>query len=146
MNEAVDAQSAAAARSVRESYRAQLRLVRSRVEAHWREEAAAVTGNGDPQQRFAELTRDGADGAILFSDDDTVAFPQPVRGGQIAALEDPLQLSLEVLSTGQPPREPGTFHPTAVRDVCAFTSNDRRTLTLYRTKKIKECVIDLLTQ
>src|SRR5688572_17641071 len=144
MNEAVTGQSAAAERSVRESYRAQLRLVRSRVEAHWREEAAALTGNGNPQQRFAELTRDGADGAILFNDDDTVAFPQPVRGGQIAALEDPLQLSLEVLSTGQPPREPGTFQPTAVRDVWAFTSNDRRTVTLYRTETMEEMLHDLL--
>src|SRR5687767_13573223 len=73
MNEAVTAQSAAAERNVRESYRAQLRLVRSRVAAHWREEAAALNGGGDPRQRFADLVRDGADGAVLFDDDGRLA-------------------------------------------------------------------------
>src|SRR5688572_26843520 len=80
MNEAVTAQSAAAERSVRESYRAQLRLVRSRVEAHWREEATALNGDGDPQQRFADLVGDGADGAVFFGEDGRVAFPQPSPG------------------------------------------------------------------
>ena len=144
MNEAVTAQSAAAERSVRESYRAQLRLVRSRVEAHWREEAAALNGDGDPQQRFADLVRDGADGAVLFHEDGRIAFPQPSAGSGPIAGEGPLRLSIEVISAGQPPRAPGTFQPTAVRDVWAFTSNDRRTVALYRIETMEEMLHDLL--
>jgi signal transduction histidine kinase len=144
MNEAVTAQSAAAERSVRESYRAQLRLVRSRVEAHWREEAAALNGGGDPQQRFADLVRDGADGAILFGEDGRVAFPQASPGRALGGVDDPLALSLAVVGAGQPPREPGTFQPTAVRDVWAFTSNDRRTVALYRIETMEQMLHDLL--
>jgi signal transduction histidine kinase len=141
MNEAVTAQSAAAERSVRESYRAQLRLVRSRVEAHWREAAAALDGSGDPQQRFAGLVADGADGAILFGPDGTIAYPRGIADDQ---LDDPLRLSLEVVNAGQPPRKPGTFQPTAVRDVWAFTSNDARTVALYRIDTMDVMLHDLL--
>jgi signal transduction histidine kinase len=144
MNEAVTAQSAAAERSVRESYRAQLRLVRSRVEAHWREEAAALNGDGDPQRRFADLVRDGADGAVLFSEDGRLAFPQPSRDAELTGGDGPLKLSIEVISAGPPPREPGTFLPTAIRDVWAFASNDRRTVALYRIETLEEMLHDLL--
>src|SRR5688572_4350032 len=144
MNEAVTQQSAAAQRSVRESYRAQLRLVRSRVEAHWREEATALNGNGDPQQRFADLVRDGADGAVLFREDGGLAFPLPSRSGQHNDLDGALRLSVEVIGAGPPPREPGTFQPTAIRDVWAFTSNDRRTVVLYRIETMEQMLHDLL--
>src|SRR5688572_9581453 len=144
MNEAVTAQSAAAERSVRESYRAQLRLVRSRVEAHWREEATALNGDGDPQQRFADLVGDGADGAVFFGEDGRVAFPQPSPGNGRADVDGPLGLSLEVVGAGPPPREPGTFQPTAIRDVWAFTSNDRRTVALYRIETMEQMLHDLL--
>ena len=144
MNEAVTAQSAAAERSVRESYRAQLRLVRSRVEAHWREAAAALDGGGDPQQRFAALIADGADGAILFTQEGTVAYPRATRGRPGGPLDDPLRLSLEVVEAGQPPRAPGTFQPTAIRDVWAFTSNDARTVALYRIDTMEQMLHDLL--
>src|SRR5688500_20244511 len=115
MNEAVTAQSAAAERSVRESYRAQLRLVRSRVEAHWREEATALNGDGDPQQRFADLVGDGADGAVLFGEEGGEAFrrPPPAKGaGEVAG---PPGRSLGAAGPGRPPRGPGTFARRAIR-------------------------------
>ena len=67
MNEAVTTQAEAARRSVTEAHRGQLRLVRSRVDAHWRAHAAALSTEGNPSQRFAQaivlLTDErGADG------------------------------------------------------------------------------------
>ena len=55
MNEAVQVQSEASRRTTLESYRAQLRLVRSRVEAHWDAHAARLNGSGDPARRFEDL-------------------------------------------------------------------------------------------
>jgi signal transduction histidine kinase len=90
MNEAVQVQSEATRRSVLEGYRAQLRLVRSRVEARWDAHAAQINGTGNPAIRFAQLMDAGtSDGAVLFDEYGRIAFPE--RG----ARHSPLALALE---------------------------------------------------
>jgi signal transduction histidine kinase len=76
MNEAIATQSAIAQRSVLEAHRGQLRLVRSRVDAHWRAHATALSADGPPAERFAQIVREQtADGAVLLNADGSVAFP-----------------------------------------------------------------------
>jgi len=76
MNEAVTTQTAAARQSVLEAYRGQLRLVRSRVDEHWRAHAARLDGDDEPPQHFAQLIHDGlADGAVLLAPDGRVSYP-----------------------------------------------------------------------
>jgi two-component system, OmpR family, phosphate regulon sensor histidine kinase PhoR len=76
MNEALEVQSDAVRRSMLEGYRAQLRLVRSRVEAHWQAHAAQINGSGDARRRFFQLIdRDMGDGAILLDEYGRIAFP-----------------------------------------------------------------------
>jgi signal transduction histidine kinase len=93
MNEAVTTQSAAARRSVTEAYRGQLRLVRSRVDAHWIAHAASLQGSGNPEQRFARLIQDEiADGVVLLNPDGSVAYPDQAarRTRDVAAIEQQL--------------------------------------------------------
>ena len=76
MNEALEVQSDAVRRSMLEGYRAQLRLVRSRVEAHWQAHAAQINGSGDARRRFFQLIDgDMGDGAILLDEYGRIAFP-----------------------------------------------------------------------
>ena len=80
MNETITTQAQAARRSVQEGYRGQLRLVRSRVETHWRAHAASLRADGDPQQQFARLVREQVvDGVVLLAADGSVAFPNEAR-------------------------------------------------------------------
>jgi signal transduction histidine kinase len=76
MNEAIATQTAAAQRSLLESYRGQLRLVRPRIDAHWRALAGALGRTGTPEQRFAGLILDGvADGAVVLGADGHPSYP-----------------------------------------------------------------------
>lgn len=150
MNEAVQVQSEASRRSTVEGYRAQLRLVRSRVEALWDAHAARLNGRGDPVQRFAGLMLAvEGDGAILFDEYGRIAFPVT---GQLRQLESDvrqqvqpaLDLSSEVAARGGLALEPGVFQQTALRDVWAFPSADGMTVLLYRTDTIQSMMHDML--
>ena len=93
MNEAVQVQSEAARRSMLEGYRAQLRLVRSRVEARWETHAAQINGSGEVTRRFVQLMEAGtSDGAILLDEYGAIAFPdrKPRATPQTRALEGQL--------------------------------------------------------
>jgi signal transduction histidine kinase len=80
MNEAVTAQSAAARQSVLDAHRGQLRLVRSRLDVHWRTFAARLQRTGDPDQNFSRLILDqAADGIVLLDPDGSVLYPRPLR-------------------------------------------------------------------
>jgi signal transduction histidine kinase len=150
MNEAVQVQAEASRRSTLEGYRAQLRLVRSRVEALWEAHAARMNGRGDPVQRFGELMLAvEGDGAILFDEYGRIAFPVAAR---LAELEPgvrqditlALDLSSEVAARGGLALEPGVFQQTALRDVWAFPSADGMTVLLYRTDTIASMMHDML--
>jgi len=81
MNEAISTQAAAARRTVLEGYRGQLRLVRSRIDTHWRGHAISLNGTDDPERRFARLvTNQIVDGVVLLNADGSVAYPdRPAR-------------------------------------------------------------------
>lgn len=151
MNEAVGVQDEASRRAALESYRTQLRLVRSRVEARWDAYAAQLNGSGSPAQRFTLVTLDqGGDGAILFDQHGRVAFP--TRSSRLDGIDDDLRpllqpmvdLSTDVAARGGLVLVPGAFQQTAVRDVWAFTSADRMTAVLFRTATIESIMHDLL--
>ena len=148
MNEAVQVQSDASRRTTLESYRAQLRLVRSRVEAHWDARAARLNGSGAPARRFADLVNtEVADGAIIFDAYGGIAYPNrdALRDlDQKVGLQDALQLSVEVAGRGGLALDPGVFQQTALRDVWAFTSADGQTVLLFRTGTIEAMMHDLL--
>ncbi len=77
MSEVVTTQAAAARQSVIEAHRGQLRLIRPRIDAHWRTYAARLTGSGNPETLFARLVLEHeADGIVLLSEDGAVAYPQ----------------------------------------------------------------------
>ena len=150
MNEAVQVQADASRRTTLEGYRAQLRLVRSRVEASWQAYAARLNGRGTLAQRFTEITLDeGGDGAILFDERGGVAFPIESRLQTLDAelrpsLQPMVVLSSEVAARGGLALVPGAFQQTAVSDVWAFTSADRMTVVLFRTTTIQSIMHDLL--
>jgi signal transduction histidine kinase len=89
LNEAVITQSAAARQRVLEAYRGQLRLVRSRIDGHWRAEAARLNSTANPGQQFARLMLDGvADGVVLLHPDGRVSYPNDApASADVAAIE-----------------------------------------------------------
>src|SRR6185436_4117017 len=90
MNEAVQVQTEARRRVALEGYRAQLRLVRSRVEARWDAQAAQLNGTGDPRERFLRLMQeDKGDGAILLDESGLIAFPD--RKGRASSTDAELE-------------------------------------------------------
>jgi signal transduction histidine kinase len=150
MNEAVQVQTEAGRRSTLEGYRTQLRLVRSRVESRWETFAAQLNGSGNPVKRFTEVTLDeGTDGAILFDERGAIAFPSESKERRLdpellPMLRPLLDLSYEVAGRGGLALMPGVFQQTAIRDVWAFTSTDRRTVVLFRRSTIESIMHDLL--
>src|SRR5262245_44461771 len=80
MNEAITTQAASARQRVLEAYRGQLRLVRSRIDARWREQAAALDGSGPAEARFLELIQAGtAEGLIVFDANGLIDYPDNSR-------------------------------------------------------------------
>jgi signal transduction histidine kinase len=77
MNDALTRESAASHQRVLESYRGQLRLVRSRLDPIWRAHAASLNaGAGNAEQRFERMaTGESVEGAILLAPDGTVEYP-----------------------------------------------------------------------
>ena len=85
MNEAITTQAESGRQRVMDAYRGQLRLVRSRIDAHWRDHAASLDGSGSPEQRFLSLIQDGiAEGAVLLDADGHVEYPDRSRQGSVA--------------------------------------------------------------
>jgi signal transduction histidine kinase len=92
MNEAISTQAGAARQRVLEAYRGQLRLVQSRIDAHWRDQVARLDGTGRPEQRFLKLIEDGtAEGAVFLADDGHVEYPDRMRAGtRVSSIEERL--------------------------------------------------------
>ena len=90
MNEAITTQASSARQRVLEAYRGQLRLVRSRIEAHWRERASALDGSGPPETQFLTLIRDGtAEGLVVLGANGLVDYPDNSRAGSTEAALEP---------------------------------------------------------
>ena len=203
MNEALATESAAAAQRVRDAYRGQLRLVRSRLDGVWRMQAARLDVGGAPERHFARLIADEiAEGAIVLDADGAVAYPsrQLVRDADLVAAERrveaiphlssgareaavaaaaarlndytsplapaarlllmdrlrlvapnvwlstqaALHMSMDLLDAERPAPIPDVVRQTALHDVWALTSTDRRVVGLYRTGRIEAIMHDAL--
>jgi hypothetical protein len=74
MNRAVAMETTAGQQQVREAYRGQLRLVRSRLDPLWRAHAAHLEeGHATPEERFTRLvTQEQAYGVLVLSEDGTL--------------------------------------------------------------------------
>ncbi len=82
LTQAVETEGASARQQILEAYRGQLRLGRSRVDAHWREFAESLQGAGTPARRFERLIAERqADGAVMLDADGRVVFPDLATGG-----------------------------------------------------------------
>jgi signal transduction histidine kinase len=87
MNEAITTQASSARQRVLEAYRGQLRLVRSRIDANWRERASALDGSGPAETRFLKLIEDGTvEGLIVLDANGLVDYPDNSRAGSTEAL------------------------------------------------------------
>jgi signal transduction histidine kinase len=85
MNEAITTQAESGRQRVMDAYRGQLRLVRSRIDAHWHDHAASLERSGTPEERFVRLVEDGtAEGVVLVDADGHVAYPDRTRPGSTA--------------------------------------------------------------
>jgi signal transduction histidine kinase len=159
MNEALTAQSAAARQSVLDAYRGQLRLVRSRIDAHWKGYAGRLERNGNPEATFTRLVLDGAaDGVVLLDADGGIVYPNQAAAQQLLLMEErrrrspnvsipteaALRLSLEAVAAGNPATESGGFRQTPIPDVWSLTSNDRQVVGLYRTGRLEAMMHDAL--
>src|SRR5262245_33108822 len=82
MNEAITTQAESSRQRVLDAHRGQLRLVRSRIDAYWREHAASFDGDGTSEQRFLRLIEDGvAEGAVILGAEGRVEYPDRTRPG-----------------------------------------------------------------
>src|SRR6185436_15563053 len=114
MNEAVQVQTEARRRVALEGYRAQLRLVRSRVEARWDAQAAQLNGTGPPAERFVRLMQDDkGDGAILLDDFGLITFPDRKGRGPGSDTD------LERLLTAAKQSEPGPARAQQIATIAA---------------------------
>jgi signal transduction histidine kinase len=90
MNEAITTQASSARQRVLEAYRGQLRLVRSRIDANWRERASALDGRGPAETRFLKLIQDGtAEGLVVLDANGLVDYPDYSRAGSTEAALEP---------------------------------------------------------
>jgi signal transduction histidine kinase len=88
MNAAVANDADAARQRIAAAYRGQLRLVRSRLDAVWRAQAARLNAPGDPSREFQRLiSSEAADGAVLLDSSGYVAFPWTDVRNDLATLD-----------------------------------------------------------
>lgn len=124
MNEAVQVQTEARRRTALEGYRAQLRLVRSRVEARWDAQAAQLNGTGNPTQRFVQLMlADKGDGAVMLDEFGLIAFPDRKGRSTVAADSE-----LEHLLTAAEHTEPGSSRNQQVASIATALNDYARPL------------------
>jgi signal transduction histidine kinase len=128
MNDAVATQAAAARQSVLDAYRSQLRLVRARVDSHWRTHASQLNASGGaPETLFAHLVLEHqADGVVLLNDDGTVAYPQCCEPAQATPVDRQL-LAAQSLEENDPRRASALEQMTArLNDYAAAMPAPRR--------------------
>jgi signal transduction histidine kinase len=138
MNEAVQVQTETRRRVALEGYRAQLRLVRSRVEARWDAQAAQLNGTGEPRERFLRLMQeDKGDGAILLDEFGLIAFPD--RKGRAASTDS----ELEGLLTAAEHSEPGPGRAQQIAAIAAALNDYARPLSTPQRVSMMQRLRDL---
>ena len=139
MNEAVQVQTEARRRVALEGYRAQLRLVRSRVEARWDAQAAQLNGTGDPVQRFVRLMEeDQADGAILLDEFGLTAFPDHRKTRPSAT-----DAELERLMSAAERAEPGEARTKHIEAIAASLNDLTRPIATAKRISLMERLREL---
>ena len=139
MNEAVQVQTEARRRTELDGYRAQLRLVRSRVEARWDAHAAQLNGTGDPALRFERLMKgDMGDGAILLDEFGLIAFPDR-KGHSSPAAES----EVERLVTVAGHTAPGPSRDQQIAKIAAVLNDYQRPIGTARRLAMMERLRDL---
>jgi two-component system, OmpR family, phosphate regulon sensor histidine kinase PhoR len=136
LNEAVTTQSAAARQRVLEAYRGQLRLVRARIDAHWRAQATSLNGTGNFEQQFARMVLDEvAEGIVFLQPDGTVAYPDwgAHRGPNVEVIEQRLS-SME--RSGRPDREQVSGVAARLNDYALQLTGHERLTLMTRLRKL----------
>jgi signal transduction histidine kinase len=161
MRAAVTAESESARQRVREAYRGQLRLVRSRLDPLWRMHLARLTGDGPPAERFDRLITSGvAEGAIFLDASGRVLFPDADarrRLQQMDALrtrdanvviptQAALRLSIQLAEVERPSALQDAFRETSLPGIWAVASADGRLIALYRVGRLEAMMHDFLHQ
>ena len=138
MNEAVQVQTEARRRVALEGYRAQLRLVRSRVEARWDAQAAQLNGTGPPAERFVRLMQeDKGDGAVLLDEFGLITFPD--RKGRAPGSDT----DLERLLTAAEHSEPGPARAQQIATIAAALNDYARPLSTPQRVSMMQRLRDL---
>ena len=145
MNEAVQVQAESSRRSTLEGYRAQLRLVRSRVEARWDAHAAQLNGAGDPAQRFEQLMLgEQGDGAILIDEFGLIAYPDRSRvQSQFFSRFSTEAAALEQQVTAAEQMEPGPAREQQIAQIAAALNDYSRPLSAGRRVMLMERLRDV---
>jgi signal transduction histidine kinase len=162
MNRAAAVETLAGQQQVREAYRGQLRLVRSRLDPLWRAHAARLDdGDAAPRDRFTRLVTEGlADGALMLGDDGALRYPDAEARAALRAMEqerarDPnvwlptqaaLQLSIELADAEHTTPLPDVIRETSLPGVWALSSPSGRVIALYRTGRLEAMMHDFLHQ
>jgi signal transduction histidine kinase len=161
MRAAVTAESESARQSVREAYRGQLRLVRSRLDPLWRMHVARLSGDGVPAVRFDQLITSGlAEGALFLDGAGRVTFPDADarrRLQQLDALrardanvflptQAALRLSIQLADAERPSALQDSFRETSLPGIWAVSSGDGRLVALYRVGRLEAMLHDFLHQ
>ena len=138
MNEAVQVQTEARRRVALEGYGAQLRLVRSRVEARWDAQAAQLNGTGAPAERFVRLMQeDKGDGAILLDEFGLITFPERKGRGPGSDTD------LERLLTAAKQSEPGPARAQQIATIAAALNDYARPLSTPQRISMMQRLRDL---
>jgi signal transduction histidine kinase len=139
MNEAVHVQTDARRRVALEGYRAQLRLVRSRVEARWDAQAAQLNGTGNSIERFARLMQeDKGDGAILLDEFGLIVFPDRKQRPS-----GPPDTRLESLVAAAEHTEPGPERARQIGTIAAALNDYARPLSTPQRISLMQRLRDL---
>jgi signal transduction histidine kinase len=113
------------------------------------------SGRADPESRITHSGHGSIDARAAVLNDYSISMPSSERLRRMTRLremapnvsiptEAALRLSAEAVEAGLPPRDAIGFRPTAVPDVWALASNDRRVVGLYRTGRLEAMLHDAL--
>lgn len=117
MNDAARSQAEAARQNVTEAYRGQMRLLRDRIDALWRQKAAALDR---PLGFEAAIDAAGADSAVLLDANGGVQYP--VTG--LSAAADPLSSDARWVAAEALEAKPRLLDAAAAYEVIARSSPD----------------------
>ena len=161
MRAAVTAESESAGQRVREAYRGQLRLVRSRLDPLWRAHVARLSAHGTPTEQFERLVTGGvAEGVVVLDGSGRVLFPDADARHRLRQMDEQrahapnillptqaaLRLSIELVDAERPSALPDSFRETSLPGIWELASGDGHLIALYRVGRLEAMMHDFLHQ